>query len=106
MASNVTVSADGGFIEMLKNIAQGDVIFDVEDALKAVTEAAIDTGGKGSVSLTLSLEPDPKTGTMRVSADVKSKIPKKPSRISLFFVTPEGELSRQDPRQRDMFVRD
>lgn len=103
MASNITAVSEGTFIEMLKNIQQGDVIFDVEDALVQVVNGATETGGKGSVSLTLTLEPDPKTGTMRVSADVKAKIPKKPSRVSLFFVTPSGQLSRQDPRQREMF---
>ncbi|MEC6379724.1 hypothetical protein [Pseudomonas aeruginosa] len=42
---------------------------------------------------------------MTIKADVKTKEPVLARGTSLFFLTPEGNLSRRDPRQQELSLR-
>ncbi|MNY71316.1 hypothetical protein D3C86_2096310 [compost metagenome] len=42
---------------------------------------------------------------MNIKADVKVKEPVLSRGTSLFFLTPEGNLTRRDPRQQDLQLR-
>lgn len=44
-------------------------------------------------------------GQMTIKADVKTKEPALSRGTSLFFLTPEGNLTRRDPRQQDLPLR-
>ncbi len=56
---------------------------------------------KGSLTLTISFEVDPK-GVADVEADVRVKKPKTPSVSSQFFLTPSGNLTLENPRQQKL----
>ncbi len=45
-------------------------------------------------------------GVVEVRADIASKTPKRPRGRSIFWVTPENNLSRRNPRQPDLPFRD
>lgn len=45
-------------------------------------------------------------GVVEVRADIVSKTPKRPRGRSIFWVTPENNLSRRNPRQPDLPFRD
>ncbi|MDB5582791.1 MAG: hypothetical protein JWR80_7967 [Bradyrhizobium sp.] len=58
-------------------------------------------------SLTLKLDIEVENGVVHISGNIDSKLPKKPRRSSLFWVTEDGQLSTEHPQQHDMFpVRD
>jgi hypothetical protein len=45
-------------------------------------------------------------GVVEVRADIASKTPKRPRGRSIFWATPENNLSRRNPRQPDLPFRD
>lgn len=45
-------------------------------------------------------------GVVEVRADIASKTPKRPRGRSIFWVTPENNLTRRNPRQPDLPFRD
>jgi hypothetical protein len=57
---------------------------------------------KGSLTLKLNIEIE--AGEVHIRAEIDSKLPKRARRSSLFWVTPEGDLSTEHPRQHDMFT--
>lgn len=61
---------------------------------------------KSKVIIEITLDPDEKTECMRVSGKVKVNLPQAPEKAALFFVTPDGKLTRQDYRQPRIFARE
>lgn len=84
------------FADVLRELSKGRVHEDAAAKLQEVILAVADTGKAGS--LTLKVAPDKADGMVRVSADLKTKIPQL-DRESLFYVDSDGNLSRDDPRQ-------
>lgn len=82
-----------------------DLSAEITDTLAALKEA---TGGrpkakaKGSVTLKIDLEVE--GDTAYVAGEISSKRPKTPRDRAFFFVTDDGALSREHPRQHDMFT--
>jgi len=56
---------------------------------------------KGSVTLKIDFEVE--NGTALVSGEISSKRPKKPRDRDFFFLTDDGALSNEHPRQQNMF---
>lgn len=104
---NISVSnTPNGIIDIISAVERGELLLDYEQAMREVVDAAIAQQKQGKVTLEITFVPDPSTGAMRVSGAVKKVLPQKKSKASLFFITPEGNLSRMDTRQRDMFVKE
>lgn len=105
MGSNIAVMSEPGetVLDLFKHIDQGHMVLDMEEACKDVVSGCSENMKQGSVTLTIKFDPDPKTGAMRLSHDIKTKVPKKKPMASLFFVCEDNTLSRRDPRQREMF---
>lgn len=57
---------------------------------------------KGTLTLKLNIEVE--GGEVHIKGDIESKMPRRPRRSSLFWVTDDGELSTEHPRQHDMFA--
>jgi hypothetical protein len=104
MGSNITtVDHADGVIEVLRSIDRGDLLLDLEQALSEVVQAIMDHGKKGEIIMKMTLTHDRETDTMKIMAEVKKKVPVKQKRGSLFFLTPHGTLTRDNPKQREMF---
>ncbi|MCP1200090.1 hypothetical protein [Notoacmeibacter sp. MSK16QG-6] len=75
---------------------------ELAETLTALSDAAGPKGkATGHVSLKLNLKVE--AGMVTISADLASKRPKEERRASIYWVTEDGALSTQHPRQTDMF---
>ena len=71
----------------------------------ALHEAASRTGkAKGSLSLEIAFEL--RDGVIEVVADFKAKAPKLARGRSIFWATPDNNLTKRNPRQPDLPFRD
>jgi len=89
------------FFETLRDIEYGHLMDELAEKQKEVIEAAIDTGKKGSISLTITYTPEGQD-QITVAADLKHKTPEHPRGKTIFFVAEDSSLSRSDPRQTDI----
>lgn len=70
--------------------------------VREVTDACCDRGGthKARLTLTLDVVMDQKNKVIEIYPAIDEKLPKAPlGRSGMFYVTPEGELSRESPHQ-------
>ncbi|WP_421358187.1 hypothetical protein [Agrobacterium rosae] len=56
---------------------------------------------KAEINLKLSLEVA--NGMITITSTVTTKVPERPSRSSVYFLTESGKLSTEHPQQHDMF---
>ena len=97
------------FMEVLASMRNGEVMRDLSQKFNEVLTGVLDTGGKGELTVTFKIEPS-KLGmggiVLEVSAEHKTKIKRPELEVgaSTFFVGRDGRLTREDPRQTDMFV--
>lgn len=96
--------AGNSVLDILANIERGVFVTNLSDDIREVVKASMDNMKKGSITLKMNFDPDPKTGMMRVAVDYKTAIPAAPARASLFYPDEEGNLDRMDRRQNDMFI--
>ena len=70
-------------------------------SLQDVVNAVVETGKKGSVTVTVSVEPmkSADDGTLMLTVTVAEKIPSEPVKAAIFYADDEGNLTRTDPRQ-------
>jgi hypothetical protein len=77
------------------------------EALQALVSAVLDTGKKGSVTVTVSVEPmKGNPDAMLTTIDVKEKLPVNASKPAVFYADDDGNLSRTDPGQLQLDVKD
>lgn len=104
MGSNISaIASNGGIVDLIQSIERGEFLLDLEEACSDVVDKVQDTGKPGEVVIKIRFGLDASTDTMRVSGNVVKKLPQKPTKASIFFITPEGNLSRLNTKQTDMF---
>lgn len=74
---------------------------DLTKALHELTQKCGDTNKAGSLTLVIKLKPG-SGGQMEVFDDIKLVLPKEPKGSSIMFATVDGNLQREDPRQRTL----
>lgn len=90
-------------VDTLREIRDGAFLEELGLELNDLVSQVRKTDKKGEITIKLSIDPvngDAARG-VTVSDDIKSKPPKL-LRATLFFTTPESNLSRRDPRQPDL----
>ena len=88
-------------IQLIREVDRGQLLHDFEDALDRIVEAVERHGGKGSITIKLSLSR--KSDAYEVKGDLKYDVPQPPRLGAIFFFDAgAGELTRQDPRQPDL----
>ena len=92
------------FIDTFREIEVGGLLDELTDVQHELIDAIRLTGKGGELTIKLAYKPDG-SGQMTIKADVKSKAPALSRGTSLFFLTPEGNLTRRDPRQQEMELR-
>ncbi len=96
-------------LQILLDMRNGAVASDCNVKFNEVLKAVIETGGKGELTIKLMLRPG-KLGMggavieVETEHECKQKKPELAIGRSIFFVTPEGELTRDDPYQTAMFT--
>ena len=95
------------FLDILRDLGQGVTHDELSEKLQELVAAVAETGKGGALSLAITIKPtDSKSGAVVVAAEVKTKLPKLPAPSSVFFISPENNLVRQDPRQTTMELRE
>lgn len=92
------------FIDTLRDIEAGGLLDELSETQHSLIDAIRLTGKGGELTIKLAYKPDG-NGQMTIKADVKAKEPALSRGTSLFFLTPEGNLTRRDPRQLDLALR-
>jgi hypothetical protein len=95
-------------LSVLMDMRSGAVAADINAKFNEMTQAVLETGGKGELVITLKLEPS-KLGmggaVLEVQTEHQCKMKKPELAVgkSFFFVTRDGSLTRDDPAQTAMF---
>ena len=92
------------FIDTLRDIEAGGLLDELSETQHSLIDAIRLTGKGGELTIKLAYKPDG-NGQITIKADVKAKEPALSRGTSLFFLTPEGNLTRRDPRQQDLPLR-
>ncbi len=98
-------------LSVLLDMRSGAVAADISKKFDEVVAAVLETGGKGELTVKLFVEPS-KMGmggcVLEVEAkhEVKTKKPELSIGRSVFFITKEGKLTREDPNQAQMFSKE
>jgi len=93
-------------MDFLREHRNGATHDDLSDKLQELVAAVTEENKGGTLTLTISMKPMGKNDGLEIAADVRIKPPKQAAGVSIFFVTPESNLVRQDPRQQTMELRD
>lgn len=88
------------FHEVLKEVDAGALLTLLSEKLAEVTAGVVDVEKPGELNLKISIKPNG-TGTVFVDGKVTTKVPERPVETSIFFATPEGNLSRNSPKQEE-----
>ena len=94
------------FQDLLREHRGGLTHDELSDALHDLVAAVTDEGKAGSLTVTFKVKPMGKGEGLEVSADIKCKPPVKTPGVSIFFATPENALVREDPRQKNLDLRE
>ena len=86
------------FTDTLTSLRYGTLSDDLTKALNDLTTKCADSGKQGSLTLKLVLKPG-NGGQIEISDDIKVVMPKEVKGSSIFWATPEGNLTRDDPKQ-------
>lgn len=105
---NGPIRTFGNFLALVEDGRLADELTsELEDLVAELQDAAGgNTLSKGKISIALDLKFDPKSGMFEVAGDFKIVKPKAPRGRSIFWATAENLLTRFNPRQQDMFMRD
>lgn len=81
---------------------QESLLTEASGELAKLAIAVKQTKKKGTLSLTLTVEPQ-KGGAISVSAALSTKAPSTtPQHLTIYFLTPEGQLVRDNPDQKEL----
>lgn len=92
------------FMDVLREHRAGRTHDDLTEQLQQLVAAVVETGKGGTITLRLDVKPHGDGATM-VTAHIGTKLPKAQGGGAIFFITPENNLERQDPRQADLPLR-
>lgn len=96
------------FSQQLAFLSRGALDAELTQALADVVKAVRDTGKAGAVTLTIKVgKLDGRDeDALRLTPAVTVKTPKLPPYESVMFSTADGDLLRQDPKQRQLDLRE
>lgn len=98
------------FAQFLAGLQDGELHADLSAALAAgiatMQEQAATYGGKPTLKIALAIELTLSDGMVEARADFDTKTSKPPRRRSMYWPTDQGGLARNNPRQREMPLRD
>jgi hypothetical protein len=85
--------------DTLRHIGNGVFLDTASDQLNQLVTAVDATGKAGRIDLTVTVKKATKGGAMHISGKVKLTKPAEDAMEALLFVTPEGNLIADNPRQ-------
>lgn len=92
------------FAAFLVEQSNGRTHTELSEGLRDLVTRVIDTGKKGSITLTVNVEPMKNAPeTLVVTDAIKLKLPEHDRKASIFWPDTAGNLCRTDPNQRSIF---
>jgi hypothetical protein len=79
---------------------------ELSEKLADLVGAVLEHEKPGALTLTIKVTPNKDGSSLLVTDDVKVKAPAAPRRPSVFFADSHGNLSRRDPRQPELPLRE
>ncbi|PIV76372.1 MAG: hypothetical protein COW55_01825 [Rhodobacteraceae bacterium CG17_big_fil_post_rev_8_21_14_2_50_65_11] len=89
------------FLEFLNTFRRGSLITQLDAMLSEVLTAMVETGGDGSITLSLPLKRN-KGGQIECTPKLKAARPRAALGTGIYYATEDGHLTRSDPGQMDM----
>lgn len=86
------------FSDVLGEIEQGQFLRDITRELRTIVNAVRETRKPGAIKLALKISPTGK-GSIEIDAKCDSTVPEHDRPSTVFFMTPDGTLVRDDPAQ-------
>jgi hypothetical protein len=95
------------FIDFLRDQRNGATEEELSKSLQQVIAAVEAQGKKATLTFTIEVAPvtNVTSGQVIVTDDIKVKLPKPKRSASVFYTTPENNLTRNDPRQTSLELR-
>lgn len=91
------------FHDFLREHRNGAAHDKLSDALQECVASVASEGGTAKLTLTITIKnAGAGEGALMVTEDIKTAIPKPKIGGSIFFVTPENNLIREDPKQHKL----
>lgn len=108
MSDNADITRS--FAQFLAQVEDGRLHGDLSDGIRELIEklhdAAVNSGGMAKGKISVSFDFLLKGGVVEVTADFALKAPKLARGRSIFWATPENNLTRRNPAQPDLPFRD
>ena len=92
--------AERPFVEAMKLYQNGDTLVEASDDLKAVVQAVRENGGKGELTVKISVAGQGKAVAIKIEGNAKK--PKNAKPASKLFADENGRLGQYDPDQYQM----
>lgn len=95
------------FIHTINTLLNGATADELSERLHEVVEGCRKTGKQGTLTLKLTVKPHGMgTGQYEIRDAISNKVPELDKGMTLMFGTPEGNLQRNDPNQRELPLRE
>lgn len=91
------------FNEILGEVDGGALLAKLSEALADVSKGVLETGKVGDIALNIKVKLNKKNQVFLI-ASVKSKKPEEGIAEAVFFASKDGDLTRHDPDQADLFI--
>lgn len=80
-----------------------DAVAELSDEMHALVARVVESQETGTLTLTVKIKPDPDTGALVVTNEIRARAPQRPRRGLLAHVDPAGNLTTDDPNAFAMF---
>jgi len=95
------------FISTLGQLGRRTFVAELDEKLAQLTQQVRHVGKPGKLVIELTLKPrNSEASEVDVIEDARVTAPKQPRKGSIFFTTEEGSLTRTDPNQTEMDLRE
>lgn len=96
---------NSSFLTALGRLDGGNLVENADELLQNVVRDVTRYGGKGSVTLTITVAPngDPNARGIKIGGKVKSTAPSRPQGESFYWADEDGSLRREPPKDHDLF---
>lgn len=100
-------NVDSAFLLLLQQHRHGEILSDLSESIRNVTQAVQDSGRGGSITLKIDIRPASKgrAGALVVEDEIKEKLPTEDKTGSIFFADKNFNLIRDDPNQTTLELR-
>lgn len=94
------------FADVLVELNRGRTHAELSKDLQDLIAAVMDTGRKGTLTVQLTVAKSKASGQVEVIDNVVTKLPRPDRAASIFYVDDDANLTRTDPNQPELPIRD